>query len=150
MAKEAKYPPIMSRTAFCPKCAKAGRPGKETIYITYCSKRDTFAIMLHIGENRPPIGMTPHLFTDPHEVVCPNGKRYVVVKSICYVNGCGVTLTTGEERTVYFNRRDPDMFNFMSPERFQSLVEFTDKELQLGSVKNIRNWDLYEIVRGMR
>lgn len=151
MAENFRYPDIMSRTAFCPKCAAAGRPKKETIYITYCSSHKTYALMLHVGEKRPSVGMTPHVFMDPCDFFCPDGTHYVMVKSVCYVNGCGVILTPNKEGTaVNINMHVPEEYDLMPHKDFLNLINFKDRSMQLDCVEDLDNWDLVEIIRSSK
>lgn len=86
-----KLAPLMTRTAFCTNCKKAGYPKKHTAYVIYGERHKSYDLRLHVGNvSKANIGITPHIFFDTHNVIeNAQGGGYYVTRCLCGIIGCG-------------------------------------------------------------
>jgi len=117
---------IVTRTAYCEKCAKQSRPSSGDVFVLYGSDSESYHIRQcerHVrGKD---VGYTPHLFT---KLKCANGN--VIVQSVCAMDGCGVVVYATEDDGYEFVVQRKSIYE-MPIREWNALVLYKDEEYHI-------------------
>lgn len=117
---------MLTRTAFCPRCQKVGRPSMGDLYIAY-GRTSGVVYVLECEERvkAKNYGFTPHLFI----LTSKEGSNLVVHKS-CGMDGCGIVLYENNNGDHEYMVNNSSIISMTSKE-WNNLVRFTNTGYEL-------------------